>query len=648
MPASRDLPQTTVKALILVVVLSIVLTAANMYLGLFAGLTVSASIPAAVISMAVLRAFRHRNILENNVVQTGTSAGESLAAGVIFTVPALVILGFWDSFSEHWLQIATIGLFAGLLGVVFTIPMRRAFIVEERLRFPEGVATAEVLEAGEGGGGMGMIVLGAIFGAIYKLATGGLRLWQEVLEGGRRVGDTLVYGGMGLSPALLGVGYIVGLRIAFVVFLGGLISWIIAIPVHTTLVGWPMADGVPLPPAAAGITVWSEYIRYLGVGAMAVGGVYALLRLVRPMGRGIAAGWHAFRAARGGATVLRTERDLPVPVLAVVLVVAFVPLAIIFLLGTGSVAYALLMALVMLVAGFLFSSVAGYMAGLVGSSNNPVSGVTIATALAMGALLFLTGISAEIGAFATILVAATIACAAAIAGDNLQDLKAGHLLGATPMRQQVAQMLGVASAALVIPLVLHLLHGAYEIGSSALPAPQAQLIGAVAGSFFGSPIPYTYVFIGAAVALLIILADLVLERRRASFRIPVLAAAVGLYLPIYLTTPILIGGLLAWLTRRVQTRFRPTGVTDAGFKALRQVGARHGVLFASGLIAGEAILGILLAVPIFYYEDPNVLAFLGPPLATPISGALVLLFVSFLIVYAGVRNLLVPEAAGKE
>lgn len=603
-----DLPQITPRAVVLAVLLSILLAAANAYLGLFAGMTVSASIPAAVISMAVLRALRGGNILENNIVQTAASAGESLAAGVIFTIPAMVILGAWTEFN-YW-EVTLISGLGGLLGVLFTIPLRRALIVENPLRFPEGLATAEVLKAGEAGGKGGIRYLagaGAI-GALFKLGDTGLRLWGSALEGARYVGGSIAYVGTNLSPALVGVGYIVGLNIATLIFLGGALNWWIAIPLLASIQGIP--PGAPDAASAAG-AIWSTQTRYIGVGAMIMGGMWTLVQVRTSVTSGVRSGIQAYREARRGGSqeVLRTERDIPIPWVGWALLFSVIPLFFVFRYITGSLGVSLLMAVVMLIAGFLFSAVAGYMAGLVGSSNNPISGVTIATILTASLLLVaLFGTGSAVGPAAAILIGAVVACAAAIAGDNMQDLKAGRVLGATPYKQQIMQVIGVVAAAFVMAPVLTLLMEAYGIGAptvrhpNPLTAPQATLMAAVADGVFGGGLPWGMVGWGMGVAAGIIALDQWLARRGSEFRTPVLAVAVGIYLPLELSVAIFLGGLVSWAAARF---IRRRGEAEPG------LGARHGLLFAAGLITGEALVGILLAVPIVVTGNPGALAFWG-------------------------------------
>lgn len=627
-PAERVLPELTVKAIALGAVLAVLLAGANAYLGLLAGMTVSASIPAAVISMAVLRLFRRSNILENNIVQTAASAGESLAAGVIFTFPALIILGAWEDF--NYVTTTIIAGLGGLLGVLFTVPLRRALVVESNLTFPEGVATAEVLKVGErareegeggeedlpasGGAGIGPLIGGATIGALFKLGGTGLNLWTATAETAARVGGSIAYFGSSLLPALVAVGFIVGLNIAVLVFLGGAINWFVAIPIYAAASPWP--EG-----ASAGEfawEIWSTKTRYIGVGAMVVGGLWALLRLWGSLVAGVRSGIEAYRTAKDqdAAELPRTERDTPLPWVAIALVIAVVPLYFVFSSITDHAGVSILMAVVMIVAGFLFCAVASYMAGLVGSSNNPISGVTIATLLFSSLLLFfLMGQEWAIGPAAAILIGAVVACAAAIGGDNMQDLKAGHLLGATPKNQQVMQAVGVVAGALVMAPILSVLLSAYGIvepvspDRAPLPAPQATLMASVARGVFAQDLPWTMVWIGMAIAVAVIVLDVILERAGSAFRTPVLAVAVGIYLPLELSVPIFAGGLIAWGVNRFHLRrgqvLEAEGRLETSLDDVRQAGLRRGLLFAAGLITGEAILGILLAIPIVLMQGEN-------------------------------------------
>ncbi len=602
----ETLAEITIKAVVLGVLLSVILAGANAYLGLFAGMTVSASIPAAVVSMGVLRLFRRSNILENNIVQTAASAGESLAAGVIFTLPALVIMGYWDGFGgKNFWWITIIAAFGGLLGVLFTIPLRRSLIVEGQLQFPEGIATAEVLETGEEGGrGVWTIAKASLLGGLFKVCAKGIGLWPEAIEGARGIGRTLVYGGSNLSPALLSVGYIVGLNIAVLIFLGGVANWYIAIPLCAAVSD--SAADVGAVERAYGI--WSAQTRYIGVGAMLIGGLWTIFKMRGSLLSGIRSGLLAYKSVKTeSAAIARTERDIPMKWILALIVVSVVPLFIVYQVFVKDVSVSAPMAITMLLTGFLFSAVAGYMAGLVGSSNNPISGVTIATVLVSALLLLvLMGSGAANGPAAAIIIGSVVCCAAAIAGDNMQDLKAGYLVGATPWKQQVMQIVGTLSGAIVIAPVLMLLHEAYgfkgqpglpsEQMADALSAVQANLMASVSLGVFKGEMPWTFAFIGMGVAGAIIALDLVLEARKSSFRTPVLAVAIGFYLPLELSVPIFAGGIIHWAIKGFHKRWSTSPEQIEGSN-------RSGLLFASGLITGEALMGILLAIPIIILKQ---------------------------------------------
>ena len=597
-PATVTLPEITIKAVVLSVILAAVLAAANAYLGLFAGMTVSASIPAAVASMAILRLFKRSNILENNIVQTAASSGEALAAGVIFTIPALLLVGYWSAF-DYW-QTTVIGMVGGLLGVLFTIPLRRALIVTARLRFPEGVATAEVLKVGAGerrevGAAdatrdFRALLSAALLGGAVKFGESGLRFWAESLERAAHVGRTVLYAGLNLSPALLAVGFIIGLQTAVVVFLGGVVGWIILMPAYGLVNGVP-SDRTGL---AAAMAIWSGHIRYVGIGAMLIGGLWTLTKLRQPVWRSLQTLRESYRASgsSGGGTVMaRTEQDASLLWIVTPFALSLLPMAWIYSTVVSSPIIGLLMTIVMALAAFLFSSVAAYMAGLVGSSSNPVSGVTIATIMVAALLLVLfMGAGHPAGPAAALVIGAVVCCAAAMGGDNLQDLKTGHLVGATPWKQQIMQVVGVLTGAVVLVPVLSLLQAKYGIGEPTsshphpLSAPQATLMASLTRSVFGAGLPWDLVGFGAAIGILVILLDRRQEARGRDFRLPVLAVALGIYLPLKLSAAICVGGVISALAR--------SAAGEGGDSS------RRGLLFAAGLITGEALMGIVLAMPI--------------------------------------------------
>ena len=587
---SQSTSELTVFALGLGILLAIVMSAANTYVGLYAGMTVSASIPAAVISMGILRGIlRKGTILENNIVQTATSAGESLAAGIIFTVPALVIVGIWTDFN-YW-QTTLVALLGGLLGVLFMIPLRQALIVEEKeLVYPEGIACAEVLKAGrDAGTGLFHVLTGLGLGSLFKLLVSGISFIKGTVEGTVRLYRTAVYFGSDMSTMLVGVGYIVGPNIAVLVFIGGAIGWILGIPIYGLVRGLPQG-----PPTEAFYEVWSTQIRYMGVGAMIVGGIWSIIKVRKSIGAGFRNALHGYGIEKG-EEVERTERDLSSRQIGLGLLLVSIPIFILYGYMTGSTGIGLVAGVAMLIAAFFFVAVSSYITGLVGSSNNPVSGMVIVTVLFASILLLAFGLSGDEGILAVLIVAGVVACASCTAGDVSQDLKTGYLLKATPWKQQVAQMIGVAAAAFIIVPVLTVLHKAYGIGTGqpgALQAPQASLFAGLTRAVFSDrALPWNMVTIGATVGVVLIAIDEVLRKRNSAFRAHVMPVAVGIYLPFALAVPILLGGVV----RTVVSRASTPGAGNGAAKT-RQATIRRGVLFSSGLIAGESIMGILLGV----------------------------------------------------
>ncbi|MGE0401461.1 MAG: OPT family oligopeptide transporter [Kofleriaceae bacterium] len=685
-PASKSLPELTLGVLLLGSILSIVLAGANAYLGMFAGMTVSASVPAAVLSMAILKLLRTGNILQNNGVQTAAASGEGLAAGVIFTLPALVLLGTWSEFS--YLETTLIAGFGGILGVLFTIPLRRALIIDQPLQFPEGVATAEVLKVGaEGGGGVGVLALSGIIGAIIKLGATGLRLWSEVVSVGAWIGGKATavagaqagagatmmsggapaYFGINASPALLSVGYIVGFNVAAVIFAGAALNRWVAVPLFgmmgdpsTVLTDAVHGFNMTMPEMITLITQGSTALaakvadasthytlaqllaganaldasdlihtyvtRFLGVGGMLVGGLWSLFKLRKSLLGGITAGLAAYKARKSGsADVPRTERDMPMNIILIAIALCVIPLFFIFYHFTSSLPVSVVMAIVVIVAGFLFSAVASYMAGLVGSSNNPVSGITISTILISALLLLGMGMDSPAGPVAAILIGGVVCCAAAIGGDNLQDLKCGQLVGSTPWKQQTMQILGVVVAALTMAPVLNLLHKGYGIGDK-LPAPQANLMGTVSFGVFEGGLPWLVIGIGAAIAVVVIIIDSILTARGSKTRIPVMAFAVGVYLPFHLNVPIFLGGIIAYIVQRHLDK------TNATHERRAEV-ERMGLLGAAGFITGEALMGIGLAVPVAATADEHAIALFGGKYGTLRFPSLIFVGVSLALLY---------------
>ena len=577
--------EITLKAFFLSIFLSIILSSAMVYLGLYAGMTISASIPAAIMSMGILRLFKNSNILENNIVQTAASAGESLAAGVIFTLPALLLIGYWDTIS-YW-EVTKIAMVGGILGALFTVPLRRALILKAQLRFPEGVATAAVLKTGhetdaeKSQQSLKIIGISALVGGFVKLGELAFSIWSSALGGAIAIKGAIFGMGASLSPSLFSVGYIVGRNIGILAFTGGLISWAVAIPIYSYLYGFEGDNYFE----SANI-IWNAKIRYLGVGAMVVGGIWSVIQLARPLIESIQLSLKTLKESSDNISL--EERDLPINYVFVAIIAMLAPISLTYFGIIGLWTSAIILSFVMLIFGFLFSAVAAYMAGVVGSSNNPISGVTIATIL-FSSLLIISffDIDSSKGAAAAILIGAVVCCAAAIGGDNLQDLKTGNIVGATPWKQQLMQLVGVVSAALTLGIVLTLLHEAYGIGSSDLPAPQAVLMTNVANGVFEGNLEWGMIYAGAILGIIIILIDQYQAYRKADFRVPILAVAIGIYLPIELTLPIFIGGMLNHIASKTAT----------------EEGKNNGLLIASGLITGEALMAIFIAVPLFFDKN---------------------------------------------
>ena len=571
-PANKVVPEMTAVSIALGIVLAVLFGAANAYLGLRVGMTVSASIPAAVISMGVIRVILKRDsILENNMVQTIGSAGESVAAGAIFTLPALFMwMSDWGVGAPSLVEISLIALCGGVLGVLFMIPLRQALIVKEHgvLPYPEGTACAEVLVAGEQGGSKaGVVFAGMGIAAAYKFIADGLKLFPSDVDY-----EIKQYGGgAGISvlPALAGVGYICGPKISSFMFAGGTLSWFVIMPLIALFGGdavvFPGTDPIStLAPSA----LWSTYVKYIGAGAVATGGIISLIKSFPLIVRTFKQAMQGMKSA-GKASMLRTEQDIPMPVLLVAMVVIAVA---IWLLPAFPVN--LLGALIVVVFGFFFATVSSRMVGLIGSSNNPVSGMAIATIIITTILLKVTGTTGTVGMTGAICIGGIICVIAAIAGDCSQDLKTGFILGATPKKQQIGEIIGVVASAAVIGFVLYLMNAAWEFGGSEIPAPQATMMKMLVEGIMNAQLPWALILTGVGVA---IVAEIV--------GIQVMPFAVGMYLPFSLSAGIMAGGVVRWFMERRKN------VSEEE----RRAGVDRGVLYTSGLIAGEGLMGVILA-----------------------------------------------------
>ncbi|MDT4829794.1 TIGR00733: oligopeptide transporter, OPT family [compost metagenome] len=640
-----SLPELTLRGIILGALITVVFTASNIYLGLKVGLTFSSAIPAAVISMAVLRLFPGANILENNMVQTQASAAGTLSS-IIFVLPGLVMLGHWQGF-PFW-QTLSICAAGGMLGVLFSIPLRHAMVVQSELPYPEGVAAAEILRVGSAaheaapgargekrqGTGLADLLAGGLVAGLFSFAAGGLRLLAEGANLWLAAGASVVRFSMGFSLALVGAGYLVGIVGGLAMLLGLLLTWGVAVPWLTAIT--PRPDGATLQ--AFGTTVWSTQVRFIGAGTIGIAAIWTLITLARPMLDGIRASLGAIKGAGGGRSggMPRTQRDMPVRWIGLIAVALAVVLAATFgyfmlpaPLDAGTrwrlVGCAVLFAFVF---GFLVAAACGYMAGLVGSSASPISGIGIIAVILVSLLILALGTAdglldtPEGGKFAialAIFTTAAVLAVATIANDNLQDLKTGWLVGATPWRQQVALLIGCAVGAAVIPPVLELLYNAYGFAGAlprpgmdpgqALAAPQATLMTAIATGIFTHQLNWNMILTGIALGVALIAIDEVLRRRGGPARLPVLAVGIGIYLPPTISSALVVGAVLSWVLLRAERRRAAARGDDV--KLALEHAERRGTLLASGLIVGESLVGVMLAAVIGLSGTDAPLALVG-------------------------------------
>lgn len=612
-PAGKVVPEFTVTALLIGILLAIVFGAANAYLGLLVGMTVSASIPAAVISMGIIRVIlRKDSILENNMVQTIGSAGESVAAGAIFTLPALFLWAEEGKIAfPSILSIAMIALFGGILGVCFMVPLRQALIVEEHgtLPFPEGTACAEVLLAGEEGGSKaGTVFAGLGIAAFYKFLADGMQLFpSEIGHAFKNYSGAQI--GMQVLPALGGVGYICGPKISSYMFAGGTLSWFVLMPMIALFGGdatiFPasvtvnelltMPDGGPS-------ALWSNYIKYIGAGAVATGGIISLIKSLPLIVRTFKQAIGSMKKNAGSGKQLRTEQDLPFPLLIGVILVIAVLIWILPIFPVNLVG-----ALIIVVFGFFFATVSSRMVGLIGSSNNPVSGMTIATLLFATVILKVTGTTGLTGMVGAISIGGIICIVAAIAGDASQDLKTGFIVGATPSKQQVGEIIGVVASSAAIGFVLYLLNEAWGYGTEKIPAAQATMMKMLVEGIMNEELPWAMILIGVFIAIVVEI-----------LKMPVMPFAVGMYLPFSLSAGIMAGGIVRiFVEKKKGTEVEKKARTD------------RGLLFTSGMIAGEGIIGILLAVFAVVKIDSKIIL----PFHLPQVGSLVLYIALLVLLY---------------
>lgn len=577
-PADKIVPEFTVTSIVIGIILAVVFGAANAYLGLLVGMTISASIPAAVISMGIIRVILRRDsILENNLVQTIGSAGESLAAGAIFTLPALFL---WAEEGKiefpSLVTLFLITLFGGLLGVCFMVPLRQALIVEEHgtLPFPEGTACAEVLLAGEEGGSKaGSVFTGLGLAAAYKFIADGLKLFpSEIGYAFKSYAGSQI--GIQVLPSLAGVGFICGPKISSYMLAGGTLSWFVLMPAIALFGGdatiYPGTESISAMLAGDGPSaLWSNYIKYIGAGAVAAGGMISLIKTFPLIIRTFKQAMASMSKKHAQKNALRTQQDLPMPILLVIILAIVILIWLIPTFPVNPVG-----SLIIVIFGFFFASVSSRMVGLIGSSNNPVSGMAIATLIIATLLLKLTGTDGTTGMVGAIAIGGVICVIAAIAGDTSQDLKTGFIVGATPKKQQIGEMIGVVVSAAAVGFVLYLLNEAWGYGTTELPAAQATMMKMLVEGIMNAELPWALIFIGVFIA---IVAEIL--------KVPVMPFAVGMYLPFSLSAGIMAGGIVRYIVEKIK-----------GTDAEKKERADRGVLFTSGLIAGEGIMGIVLAV----------------------------------------------------
>lgn len=621
-PASKTLPELTFRAIVISIILAVVLAAANAYLALKIGTTISASIPASVLALGILRFWRNSNVLESNIIQTAASAGEGIAAAVSFVLPAMLVLHIWKGF-PYW-ESTVITLFGGLLGVLFSIPLRRVLLDMPTLRFPEGTAIGNVLRMStKGGKSLKCLIQGASVGGLISFFQSGLQIFSDNVQLWFSTTRSIFGMGFGLTPAIFAAGYIVGPEVALSIFIGVVVGWVVLLPalsMHFASSGATAYDHA--------MDLWSNHLRFVGVGTMLVGGLWTMIRLVKPIISGLSASFQTFRQRSASHVIERTNHDIPI--FWVVLGIVFFSICVLgcvmyviehmqmfpnlsyaWLLGIATMIYVVAI-------GFLLSAICGYFTGLVGSTNNPLSGILIIAIILLSliylGLLSITDGTEMLAVTGLVIIVATImATVASIANENIQDLKAGQMVGATPWKQQVMLAIGVVVSALIIGPVLELLFNAYGMAgiypragmdpTQMLAAPQASLMAAVAKGVLTHQLEWSMIFLGMGVAVLIILVDELLWRPR-NRRLPALAVGLGIYLPPEVMTPVVIGGFISYLVKRART-------------AKNKSEANHDtVLLACGMVAGSALMGVILAIPFSLMGSSDALAIMPARFAT--------------------------------
>ena len=649
-PAEKTIPELTIKAILVGIFLAIVLGAANAYLGLYAGMTVSAIIPGAVMALALMKPFKP-TILEVNIATMGASAGECIAAGVIFTIPALILLGAWTEI--NYLETTFISLIGGILGVLWMVPLRRALVVKTDLPFPEGIAVAAVLTTTVGGQQVEKkdrvsgiwLAIGALAAALFKFGQLSLNLFRDTIDGIISIGkyaifgkehEAWLYGGTTMSPALLAVGWIIGPRISSYVLVGGLLGWVIIAPLLILVTGLPTptAEYAGLGNLIGGFyTIWGEQVRYIGVGAMLIGGLWAVYSIRTNLVDSVKEAAIGLRK-RGSKTQKRTEQDLNYKLVFIAIGAMVLPIFVLYQLLSGLMSISLIMAILTIFLAFIASALAGYLTGLVGSSNCPISGVTVTVLLIVSLLMLGLGVTGLQGMAIVIFISAVVCIGGSISGDLLQTMASGQMIGATPKKLQIAMIFGVIAISAVVGIVISVLHQAFTIGSTKLPAPQAFLMKGIVQGILGGNMLWPYVVAGAVLALILILIDL-----------PVLPVAIGIYLPFTLSVPIFLGGGIRHMTDVVlkkkygsaeeeelsdwELAIKQTGVTP------KEKAIRTGLLFTAGLVAGEALIGVIVAVLIV--TGIQLAIFKTAPWW---PGFLVFVYIGILLAYIPIRELI--------
>ena len=639
-----NLPEITIRAVIISIILALVLAASNAYLALKIGTTISASVPASIMAIGILRFFKNSNVLESNIIQTAASAGEGVAAATAFILPAMILLKVWHGFP--FLQTAAIVIVGGLMGVLFSIPLRRVMLHLPTLKFPEGTAIGNVLRASAtGAANLKLLAWGGGVGALVSLCQTGFRIFSDNLQLWAASTSTVFGIGFGYSSASLAAGYIIGIEVAISLAVGLIIGWVVLIPVLGIWMGVPQHMSVN----DAVMTLWSHHLRFIGVGTMLVGGVWTLLRLLRPVIKGISTSFKSLAHSdeQSGQRAPRTERDISMKVVAIGTVVfAFALFVILEIVlrdvntlhtGVNMMHFVNVVTVIgVLVLGFVVSTVCAYFTGLVGSTNNPLSGIVILVVLAFSAL-YLVFFGAHLSqgdahsvAAMVVLVSLAVATMGSISNENLQDLKAGQMVGATPWKQQVMLAVGVIVSAFILGPVLNLLFNAYGMAgvfprpgmnaANMLAAPQASLMAAVAQGVLLHNLEWNMIITGGCIGIVIIIIDL-FTRRHFNFALPALAVGLGIYLPPEVMMPIVIGGVVSWLVKR-QLRRQKRYAHDGD-------GTHHqkGILLACGIVAGSAIMGVILAIPFVIAGSSDALALVGASFRTiaNILGTLVFL-----------------------